>query len=273
MGHWMAWNWQRSTCLCWCVLAGACRGQERASDAQEVELHTDTGDCCLGGWEENPGPLGTSSILKHRGRHVASYDSWHSGCIGLERGFHSSAFPKTAFCDSISETLKKLLTISWSKAPPAVRNVPCLSVGIRETWISFLKSWCLGAGIRLHEPFKLLLVLDRRNLSSVFCDGIKIFFFFLDCLAGLTLVNRPEHRMSAWVPALSLNHPRTWDSREAAPLGWQVKRRKLYPERSIILVCDPLPLHVCVCCVGGVGIPVQARDQQWLSVSSHQFYF
>lgn len=88
-------------------------------------------------------------------------------------------FPKLiAFCDPISETLKKLLTISWSKAPPAVRNVPCLSVGIRETWISFLKSWCLGAGIRLHEPFKSLLVLDRRNLSSVFCDGIKIVFFF-----------------------------------------------------------------------------------------------
>jgi len=38
------------------VLAGACRGQERASDAQEVEPHTETGDCCLGGWEENPGP-------------------------------------------------------------------------------------------------------------------------------------------------------------------------------------------------------------------------
>lgn len=88
MGHWMAWNWQRSTCLCWCVLAGACRGQERASDAQELELHTDTGDCCLGGWKENPGPLGKSSILNHRGRHSASYDSWHSGCVGLERGFH-----------------------------------------------------------------------------------------------------------------------------------------------------------------------------------------
>lgn len=55
-------------------------------------------------------------------------------------------------------------------------------------------------------------------MSSV--TGSKLFFFPpLDCLAGLTLVNRPEHRMSAWVPALSLNHPRTWDSREAAPWG------------------------------------------------------
>lgn len=55
-------------------------------------------------------------------------------------------------------------------------------------------------------------------MSSV--TGSKLFFFFpLDCLAGLTLVNRPEHRMSAWVPALSLNHPRIWDSREAAPWG------------------------------------------------------